>query len=71
MTIGTALKRFRTERGITQKAFAEIIGIDRRLYQHYEYDNVVPATSVVIKIADIFNTSIDYLVGRTRNAESF
>lgn len=68
MTIGTALKRFRTERGITQKNLAETIGIKRELYQRYEYDKVVPATSVMIKIANAFNTSIDYLVGRTNNA---
>ena len=64
---GTILKTTRTNFGITQKDFATILGITERSYQRYENGNNTPPYDTLIKIADYFNVSIDYLLGRTDN----
>lgn len=69
MTLGESLKRFRKERGLTQRQVSDAVGINLRLYQGYESGQTNPATSTVIGIADAFNVPLDYLVGRD-NAKS-
>lgn len=64
MTIAEALKRFRKEFKITQQQTADAINVLKPSYQRYEY-GTIPTATVLIKIADAFNVSIDYLVGRT------
>lgn len=75
MTLGESLKRFRKERGLTQKQVSDAVGINLRLYQGYESGQTNPATSTVINIADAFNVPLDYLVGRDgearNNSESY
>ncbi len=62
-----ALKRFRKEFKITQKQAANAANIAERVYQSYEYGKVVPTATVLINLADCFDVSLDYLVGRTDN----
>lgn len=64
MTVAEGLKRFREERGLTQKDVATAAGILPQAYQKYEYGKVLPVINVLIKIADTYDVSIDYLVGR-------
>lgn len=66
MTYAEALKRFRNEFNLTQKQVAVSAGILEQAYQRYEYGRD-PAVSVLCKLADAYNVSIDYLVGRTDN----
>ena len=70
MTLGESLKRFRKERGLTQKELADAAKVNIRLYQKYESGETNPATSTVISIADAFNVPLDYLVGRNEEAQS-
>lgn len=67
MSLPDALKRFRKEYKITQKRAAEISGVAERVWQSYEYGKVVPSALVLIALADYFNVSLDYLVGRSDN----
>lgn len=69
MNLSDALRRFRKEYKITQKQTAVIAGVAERVYQQYEYGKVIPTVTVLISLADHFNVSIDYLVGRTDNPE--
>lgn len=69
MPLSDSLKRFRKEFKLTQKQVATSIDIAESLYQRYEYGKVIPAITVFISIADKFNVSIDYLVGRTDNPD--
>ena len=64
------LKKLRVSKNLTQKQMAEILGIVDRQYQRYEAGQVDPPLSNVIKLADLFNVSLDYLVGRS-DYESF
>ena len=64
MTFSKALRRFRKDNGLTQKQVAEAIGIREAVYQRYEQNKASPSVNVVIKMADVFNVPLDYLVGR-------
>lgn len=69
MELYLALKRFRKKFSITQKQAAYAANISERNYQDYEYGKVVPTATVLISLADYYNVSLDYLVGRTDNPE--
>lgn len=60
-----ALKRFRKEFNITQKQAASAAGIAERVYQSYEYGKVIPTANVLISLANTYDVSLDYLVGRS------
>ena len=61
------LKAVRRAKGITQKAMAECLGIQETSYQQYEYGKREPNHENTVKIADILNVSVDYLLGRSEN----
>ena len=61
------LKEARKAKGITQKAMAEYLDMQETSYQHYEYGKREPNHENTIKIADILDVSVDYLLGRTDN----
>lgn len=60
-----ALKRCRQYRGCTQKQAAESAGVVPSMYQYYEYGKHEPPVSVLISLADFYDVSLDYLVGRS------
>ena len=64
-TIGDRLKTLRIQQKPTQKAIAETVGITEVSYQRYEYGTVRPSLDVLISLADYFDVSLDYLVGRS------
>ena len=61
--IGESLKRFRREKGISQKTVAEKLGIMPQAYYRYESDKFVPTADIIIKIAQAYDVSADYLLG--------
>ncbi len=63
--LSSALKRFREAYHLTQKQAASAAGVAERVYQSYEYGKVVPTATVLISLADSFDVSLDYLVGRS------
>ena len=67
MTISEALRRFREHFGLTQKQVADSIGVHYQSYQRYELGNTAPLVPVLMKIANAYGVSMDYLVGRTDN----
>ena len=67
MNIGITLKQLRKNHDLTQKKMSEVLSISERAYQHYELGTREPPLSNVVKLADYFNVSIDYLVGRKDN----
>ena len=64
MTVAEGLRRFRKEKKLTQSEVAHVLGIHQQAYQRYEVGKVLPIITVLIKLADAYNVSIDYLVGR-------
>ena len=61
------LKEIRKAKNVSQKQVGEAIGIDERNYRGYENAETDPTTAFAARIADYFEVSIDYLVGRTDN----
>ncbi|MCI8803111.1 MAG: helix-turn-helix transcriptional regulator [Oscillibacter sp.] len=59
------LKELRTSRRLYQRELAELLGISIRGYQCYETGEHEPGVKKLIALADYYNVSIDYLVGRT------
>lgn len=59
------LKDLRTDHDFMQKQVADILGIDQRVYSNYETGKRQIPVKHLIKLADLYNTSTDYLLGRT------
>lgn len=53
------------EFNLTQEKIANILGIDRRTYNHYETSEKIIPIKHLIALSDYFNVSIDYLLGLT------
>ena len=58
------LKLQRKAKKLTQKNVADALHVDRVTYTGWELGNHEPDLTQLIKLADFFQTSIDYLVGR-------
>jgi len=66
MVFGDRLKGLREEKGITQKHLGKVINISDRVIGYYESNDRFPKDEIILKrIAEYFDVSVDYLVGRT------
>lgn len=65
------LKECRKEKGFTQCQVAIYCDITEKAYQNYELMTREPKLEILIKIADLFDVSLDYLVGRTNTKQSY
>ena len=59
------IKDLREDRDMRQSDLAQETGIDQRTISNYETGKTAPDAYALIKLADFFDVSIDYLVGRT------
>ncbi len=58
------LKELRLNERLTQRDMAEKLGLSQPSYIRYENGSSEPSQENLVKIADIFDVSIDYLLGR-------
>lgn len=65
--LGRRLKECRGKR--TQEEISILLGISRARYSHYENQHVQPDNDMLQKMADLYNVSVDYLLGRTGDPE--
>ncbi len=61
------LKELRQKLGLSQKEFAEKLGIEYQNYNKYELGKNEPSIETMIKIADYYGISLDYLCDRKTN----
>jgi len=61
------LKYMRKQVSLTQKEIAIKLNIQRVTYSHYETGRSQPSIDTLVILAQIFNCSIDYLVGISDN----
>ena len=61
------MKELRIDRGLMQRSVADGLNIAESSYQIYEYGRKKPGFDKLIDIANYFDVSLDYLVGRTDN----
>ena len=59
------LKQCRKEGGFTQREVGIYSDITDKAYQNYELMTREPKLEVLVRIAEFFHVSLDYLVGRT------
>lgn len=60
------IRDLREDRDLRQSDLAKAVGIDQRTISNYETGKSNPDSDALIRLADFFNVSIDYLVGRTK-----
>ena len=63
------LRALRNEKGLKQAYLAEKLNISNTVVSRLENEGTVPKFDVLIHLSDIFNVSIDYLVGKSDNWE--
>lgn len=59
------LRELRNERGLSQDRLANEMLINIKTLRRYEVGENNPRFAILIELADYFNVSIDYLVGRS------
>ena len=59
------IRNLRLDKGYTQKQIAEMLGISQNTYSQYEIGVLNYPVDVIIKLADFYGTTTDYLLGRT------
>lgn len=59
------IRDLREDRDLRQIDVSEAIGIDQRTLSNYETGKTNPDSFAIIKLADFFGVSADYLIGRT------
>lgn len=63
------LKKLRKEKGMTQLSLQMKTGIEQALISKYESGERVPPTETLIKLADFFGVSMDYIMCRTEKPD--
>ncbi|MBR7110990.1 MAG: helix-turn-helix transcriptional regulator [Clostridia bacterium] len=58
------LKQLRIEKRVTQSDVANYLNVTRQGYANYENEITNPTPAILIRLADYFECSIDYLLGR-------
>ena len=61
------LLELRSERGISQAKLAKDLGVSFSVVCYWETDRSEPTAVNIVKVADYFNVSADYLLGRTED----
>lgn len=58
------LKQLRQQNGFSQKEVAKQLSVTTQCYQRYEVGDRQPTPEMLCKLADVFEVSVDYLLGR-------
>ena len=64
------LRDLREDADLNQTDIAEYLGIQQTVYSRYERGMRTIPLEHLIRLADFYNVSLDYLVGRTNNTKS-
>lgn len=65
MVMNLRIRDLREDADLTQKQIAEILLCDQSLYSKYERGERVLPLDLAVKLADYYQVSLDYLVGRS------
>ncbi|WP_139904809.1 helix-turn-helix domain-containing protein [Clostridium thermarum] len=70
-TIGERIKEVREDLGLTGEEFGKKLNVAKGTVSNWENNNRKPDAETLLKIADLGNVTIDYIVGRTDHKNSF
>lgn len=65
------IRELREDRDLTQRQMAEYLQIHQTTYSDYELGRLNIPADVLIKLAQFYNTSIDYILGITDRTEPY
>jgi transcriptional regulator with XRE-family HTH domain len=65
MILGEQITALRKKKSLSQAELGKAVGSSGDIIGRYERNEVKPSIEVVIKIADVLEVSVDYLVGKT------
>lgn len=65
MTFNERIKMLREDKGFTQQHLSEVLNVSSSAVSHYENGIREPTIETLIRMADVLNVSVDYLVGNT------
>ena len=65
------LRELREAREMTQREIADLLGLTPKAIGFYEQGQREPAQEALLKLSDIFDVSVDYLLGKTDNKKSY
>lgn len=65
------IRSLRIDRGYTQQQIADYLGISQNTYSQYEIGVLNYPVDAVVKLADFYEVSTDYLLGRTGIKEPY
>ena len=63
LLLGMRLRKFRKENGYSQSHIANVLGIERSTYTYYETGKTVPVIFDLMRLADLYDISMDSLLG--------
>ena len=63
MIIGKRIKELRIEKGMTLIALSKVIGVDKHTIIFWEQETNEPKASYIVRLAQFFGVSTDYLLG--------
>ena len=70
MSLGTTIAELRKENNLTQKELALFLNLTSGTISNYEKDIHEPSLKTLVKLADRFDVSVDYLLNRTKTEKS-
>ncbi|MED0739050.1 helix-turn-helix transcriptional regulator [Aneurinibacillus thermoaerophilus] len=65
--IGSRLRQMRKRKNWTQTELADAIYTTKAAISHYELERSTPSKEMLVLLADVLETSVDFLLGRTDN----
>ncbi len=68
--LGKRIKKLRENKNLNQLEFSKILNISNTTLSQYEAGNRTPNDEIKEKVADYFNVSVDYLLGRSKKFNS-
>jgi len=70
-TFSERLKLLRKNKKVKQSDMAELLNVTTRHYQDCEYGKVTPNANMLTTLADYFDVSVDYLLGRSDDPKRY
>lgn len=62
---GVRLKQLRQEKGFTQENLGKILMVNKSSISRYEKNEQIPEINTLHKISEVFNVTLDYLLGKS------
>ena len=70
MTLGYKLSKLRKENNYTQEQLADVLGVSRQSVSKWESDITYPETDKLIRMSELFDCSLDYLLKDMNEADN-